>query len=299
MTKINYVLFLFLLLSAGYSTAQPVNTAGSLIATAKQDSLLSAVEQVRQADWNVTKVARGVKWKSLHFSDLYSSRQFITVIEVDMRKKIEVDLPYVTKGFMKTSEAAEGANALAAINGSFFDTKIGGSTVFLRKGGEIINSTREKFNPYREEAGFSVDKAGKVSIVKRPAAEAGGWESVDTHTLLASGPLLVYDGSLSEQQDAPFNTNRHPRTAVGVTDDGRVICVVVDGRSSESYGMSIPELANVMYALGCTEAMNLDGGGSSTAWVQGQGVVNHPTDNKQFDQEGERSVANAILFKRK
>lgn len=299
MNKMKLLFTFFLFLSVGYLKAQPTPAAESVLSGTQEDSLSVLVDQIRDADWQISKVAKGVEWRSFHFEDLYSAKQFITVIEVDMRKKITIDLPYVTKGFMKTSEAADSAKALAAINGSFFDTKVGGSTVFLRRDGEVITETREKFTPYRESAGFSVDKRGNVSIIKRPGAEDGGWESVQTHTLLASGPLLVYDGQLIEQQNAPFNTNRHPRTAVGVTADNRVICVVVDGRSSESYGMSIPELAQVMYALGCVGAMNLDGGGSSTAWVKGHGVVNHPTDNKQFDHEGERSVANAILFKSK
>src|SRR5690606_17769689 len=262
----------------------------------KQDSLAALYDQIRNAEWKSFEAAEGITWKHFHFNDLYSSKQFITVIEVDLNKGISIDLPYVTEGFMKTSEAAAKAGAVVAINGSFFDTKVGGSTVFLKKDGKVINETRKDFTHYREEAGFAVDNTGKVTIVKRPGENMGGWNSVDAKTLLASGPLLVYDGELVEPLDKPFNTNRHPRTAIGVIADKRVICVVVDGRSSESYGMSIPELAKVMHALGCNEAMNLDGGGSSTAWVQGKGIVNHPTDNKKFDHEGERSVANAILF---
>ena len=86
---------------------------------------------------------------------------------------------------------------------------------------------------------------------------------------------------------------------MGITDENHLIAVVVDGRSSQAQGMTTYELATVMQALGCTEAMNLDGGGSSTAWVQGQpynGVVNYPSDNKKFDHYGEREVANAIVF---
>jgi exopolysaccharide biosynthesis protein len=51
-----------------------------------------------------------------------------------------------------------------------------------------------------------------------------------------------------------------------------------------------------MLALGCEYALNLDGGGSSTAWVAGKGIVNYPSDNKKWDHQGERSVATALLF---
>lgn len=293
MNKVKLIFTLFLFIATSCLKAQDGTIAPPL---EKQDSLAALYDQIRNAEWKATKATEGVIWKYFHFNDLYSSKQFVSVIEVDLDKGISVDLPYVTEGFMKTSEASAEAGAVAAINGSFFDTKIGGSTVFLKKDGKVINETRKGFTPYREEVGFAVDGKGKVAIVKRPAENMGGWNSVGASTLLASGPLLVYDGELVEPLDNPFNTNRHPRTAIGVTADKRVICVVVDGRSSESYGMSISELAKLMHALGCKEAMNLDGGGSSTAWVQGEGIVNHPTDNKKFDHEGERSVANAILF---
>jgi exopolysaccharide biosynthesis protein len=52
-----------------------------------------------------------------------------------------------------------------------------------------------------------------------------------------------------------------------------------------------------MLALGCRSAVNMDGGGSSTAWVNGNGVVNHPTDNGLFDHQGERGVATVFTIK--
>ena len=63
--------------------------------------------------------------------------------------------------------------------------------------------------------------------------------------------------------------------------------------------MNIPELTTLMKNLKCTDALNLDGGGSTTMYIKGKnanGVVNYPTDNKKFDHEGQRSVSNAILL---
>lgn len=133
-----------------------------------------------------------------------------------------------------------------------------------------------------------------MAVVERPDL---GWESLGEYTtVLASGPLLIMDHKIIDHKDEPFNSNRHPRTAIGMTDDNNLIAVVVDGRHSNAHGMSIAELALLMEALGCVRAMNLDGGGSSTAWVKGLGVVNFPSDNKLFDHQGERAVANAICF---
>jgi hypothetical protein len=91
-----------------------------------------------------------------------------------------------------------------------------------------------------------------------------------------------------ERFDASYN-NRHPRTAIGCTGNGEVVVVTVDGRSSESKGLTLDELASLMLKLGCSDAMNLDGGGSSTM-VLGGTVLNRPSDG------GLRSVANAVLL---
>ncbi len=250
-------------------------------------------KKIKNTDWDTNSVSDNVIWKSFHFDNLFNAKQFISVIEVDLNGNIDIDIPYLNEGFMKTSKTAEKLKAVAAVNGSFFDTKTGGSVVFFRKDGENINHTREGFNPYRENSGFMVDKTGKASIIEKPDT---GWESPDAKHLLTSGPMLINSGEIVQQHDNPFNNNRHPRTAAGITKDNKLILLVVDGRSSESYGMSIAELAETMKALGCVYAMNLDGGGSSTAWVKDIGVVNHPSDNKLFDTEGERAVANAIVI---
>ena len=84
---------------------------------------------------------------------------------------------------------------------------------------------------------------------------------------------------------------KNPRTAVGVTATGGIIILVVDGRSSGSYGLTLYQLGQQMQALGAVNAMNLDGGGSSTMWIKGMGIVNHPTDST-----GERPVSNAIVI---
>ncbi|MDZ7374925.1 MAG: phosphodiester glycosidase family protein [candidate division KSB1 bacterium] len=108
-------------------------------------------------------------------------------------------------------------------------------------------------------------------------------------------PRLVRDGRVSIEVEreggSGFRDIRHPRTAVGVSQDGyRVFLVVVDGRQEGySVGMTLGELAELTIRLGCYDALNLDGGGSSTMLVDGK-VVNRPSD-----PVGERPVANALL----
>ncbi len=126
---------------------------------------------------------------------------------------------------------------------------------------------------------------------------AGGWGTLSATAALAGGPLLMQNGQVLEQLNVDFNTSRHPRTAVGLTKDNKLIVAVIDGRSSQSQGLTIPQLGELMAALGCTSALNYDGGGSSTAWVKGEGVVNYPSDNGKFDHEGERAVATVFTVK--
>jgi Phosphodiester glycosidase len=116
-----------------------------------------------------------------------------------------------------------------------------------------------------------------------------GWAGVmDT---VGGMPLLVDNGVAV----APANCNsyfcsRNPRTGIGLTADGKVLLVVVDGRSRQSAGMTLIGFARYMIGLGAVYALNLDGGGGSAMWIAGRGVISRPSD-----YSGERPVTNAVL----
>lgn len=102
------------------------------------------------------------------------------------------------------------------------------------------------------------------------------WDNVNH--IISGGPYLVKKGQvyvdMTEQKLGSIG-GRNPRTAVGYTADNNLIIVTVDGRESSSVGMTLFELANFMKSLGCYNAMNLDGGGSTVLYINGR-VVNHP-----------------------
>jgi len=106
-------------------------------------------------------------------------------------------------------------------------------------------------------------------------------------TMTGGGPRLIENGSVV----SGLSTDVHPRTAVGFNyDSTKIFFVTVDGRQPGfSVGMSLPQLANYMLSIGCYQAVNLDGGGSTTMVVRNR-VVNSPSD-----AAGERSVANALI----
>ena len=112
-------------------------------------------------------------------------------------------------------------------------------------------------------------------------------------------PQLIKNGKIEitwqeEKTSKSFVETKHPRTAVAKLKDGKFLMITVDGRSEASGGIGLQNLAEILLEVGATDAMNLDGGGSTTMFLSGK-IVNHPSD-----KEGERKVSDAILvFPRK
>jgi hypothetical protein len=145
-----------------------------------------------------------------------------------------------------------------------------------------------------------------VSAALKPADGSGASSATDSHLreknpwdaaedVVGGGPKIVTAGRVDitlerEKVQPSFSTTRHPRTAIASLPGNKALLVVVDGRQPAiSVGMSLDELARLMIELGAVEAINLDGGGSSTMTIDGK-VVNHPSD-----VTGERPVSDAIL----
>jgi len=124
---------------------------------------------------------------------------------------------------------------------------------------------------------------------------AGGSAAALSDDIIGGRPLLIKEGKVDitweqEKVSKEFVETRHPRTAVAKMKDGKFLMVTVDGRQpGVSVGMNLYELADYLLALGAHDAMNLDGGGSTTMFLDGK-VVNMPSD-----KEGERKVGDAIL----
>lgn len=115
------------------------------------------------------------------------------------------------------------------------------------------------------------------------------------HSMLGGGPQLIKAGkiaitNLPEKITPAFVNEGHPRTAIAKLESGKLLIITVDGRQpGESIGMSLPVLAEFLFELGAVDAINLDGGGSTTMVIHNK-VVNRPSD-----EAGERPVGDAIL----
>jgi exopolysaccharide biosynthesis protein len=226
------------------------------------------------------EIGDNIIWKVIRTPDLNGAPASINILDIDMNKfDGEIVLAWHNGKLVPTSEIAEEHDGLAAINGSFFDlAKTGGSVLFLQENGKVIQETYDSIE-FINEGAYAVDTNGVVQIVKRK----GDW---------------IYDNELEDLDSVRFNLYRHPRTAIGITNKNHFVMVTVDGRHAEAAGMSMWELQAFMIKLGCKDALNLDGGGSTTMYIKGKGIVNYPSDNLKYDHEGERKVANAIVVRR-
>ena len=126
----------------------------------------------------------------------------------------------------------------------------------------------------------------RIAHGSAPRMIIGGWPRILRDGENVASDASTVEGTLSGNAEA-----RHPRTAVGFSrDSSTLLLLTVDGRSENSGGMTLVELADMMRQLGAWQAMNFDGGGSTTMVIDGK-VVNHPSD-----KEGERTVGNALLI---
>ncbi|MDO8994401.1 phosphodiester glycosidase family protein [Daejeonella sp.] len=267
---------------------------------AQSDSLV-----VLKADWKKEKIASGVRLKTFWFNkSLFNSNQNISILEIKQKGSLFFDLGYDPKILQKTSDFGKQNNALAALNGTFFDIANGGSVDYIRANGLVINENRlgKSGNRAGHQESALVFNEGKLSIAKWNGKY--DWEqSIEAEDIMVSGPLLILHQTVEKLDTAnTFNKTRHPRTAVAITKNKRVLLITVDGRNENSAGMSLFELTKLMRWLNAADAINLDGGGSTTLWINNYmetGVVNFPTDNRKWDHEGERKVANVVLLKKK
>jgi uncharacterized protein YigE (DUF2233 family) len=220
------------------------------------------------------------------------------------------------------TEIARRTGACVVLNGGYFNMETGAPVGLVVDAGRLVSPAFDTVEregvPYvvaRGAVGLTADGDVEVAPARddgaapcrvdappahRPGAPdvAPACRSWPIQEALGAGPVLVQDGALAVGTDAEvfFGTSipaRHPRSAVGVTADGGVVLVVVDGRQPESRGVTPDELALLLRSLGAEDAVNLDGGGSSALVVQPSGGA--PVRlNRPAGGDVEREVSTAL-----
>ena len=183
-----------------------------------------------------------------------------------------------------TSSMATNNNAILAVNGDYYGADRSG---FVIKNGVIYRNTVRSDSNYPD---LAVYKDGSFKIIYETDVTAEQLLADGVVNLFAFGPSLIENGSITVDQNTEVRQamTKNPRTAIGIVDSNHYILVVSDGRTSESEGLSLYELAEVMKEYGATTAYNLDGGGSSTMYFNGN-IINNPTTNGHNISEREVS----------
>ena len=187
----------------------------------------------------------------------------------------------------KTSEIAESVNAVLAVNGDYYGAQESG---YVIRNGKLYRNKALK-----NQEDLVIYKDGSFEIINESNVTAEQLIQKGAVQTLSFGPALVQNGKVSvgENEEVGQAMASNPRTAIGIIDENHYVFVVSDGRTSESSGLSLKELAEFMDGLGVETAYNLDGGGSSTMYFNGK-VVNNPTTGGSTTRE--RSVSDIVYI---
>ena len=185
-----------------------------------------------------------------------------------------------------TSDMAANNNAVLAINGDYYGA---------RQSGYVIRNGKL----YRDNSGnrdaLVIQKNGEFKFVSESETNASELLQDGALQAFSFGPVLLNNGEISvgENDEVGMAMASNPRTAIGYLGNNHYVFVVSDGRTSESAGLSLYELASFMKELGVKDAYNLDGGGSSTMVFKGE-IINNPTTSGRSGEE--RAVSDIVYI---
>ena len=213
----------------------------------------------------------------------------VTVSSSEYLKTAFAQNTYGNNVTAKTSETAANNNAILAVNGDYYGAN---TTGYVIRNGVVYRDT------VREDSSngdLAIYKDGSFKIIYEDQVSADQLVKDGVVNLLAFGPSLVENGEIAVDTNSEVgqSMSSNPRTAIGIIDENHYIIIVSDGRTSESEGLSLYQMAEIMKSYGVKTAYNLDGGGSSTLYFNGQ-VINKPTTNGNTISE--RSVSDIVYI---
>lgn len=175
-----------------------------------------------------------------------------------------------------------------AINGDFYGAQNSG---YVIRNKVLYRETMRS----ESKEDLVIYKDGSMKIIQEGEITAKQLIEDGAVQVLSFGPGLISDGEVivNTEDEVGKAMASNPRTAIGVIDTNHYVMVVSDGRTSESEGLTLYQLASFMEGLGVKEAYNLDGGGSSTMVFNGE-IVNQPVSNRS--ESGERSVSDIVYI---
>ena len=253
-------------------------------------------QQKNETITQIKPIENVIQFKQIKTDTLFNSNQIISllVLQNNAFNNYNIEFGYHNLELKTTSSLAKEKNAVAAINGGFFNMDSGGSVTYFEVNDTVVNKTRDpnkKWGISKSLMNGAIIIENNFQITIQAAKPEQLYETSKQESgVLITGPLLLLNSEKLKMPNSKFVTNRHPRTCLCETEKS-VIFITVDGRQKEAQGMSLFEVQEFLKYIGCKNAINLDGGGSTTMWTQNKGIVNFPSD-----KTGERPIANALLI---
>lgn len=211
----------------------------------------------------------------------------VQVRSSDYLKTAFADDTYGQNVTAKTSATAEAVDAILAVNGDYYGARRSG---YVIRNGVLYRST---VNHGAED--LVIWRDGSFSIISEDEVSAETLLENGAKNVLSFGPALIENTEIAVSKDEEVGRAKasNPRTAIGIIENGHYVLIVSDGRTDESDGLSLYELATFMKTLGVTTGYNLDGGGSSSMVFMGK-LINKPTTGGQKIKE--RSVSDIVYI---
>ena len=219
----------------------------------------------------------------------YDTAIYVADVEVSSPEYLKTALAQNAYGrniTEKTSQMASNAEAILAINGDYYGTQ---QTGYVLRNGVLYRDTASE-----NQEDLVIYEDGSFEIINETDVTAQELLSNGAVQILSFGPALVINGEISVTEDEEVGKAKasNPRTAIGIIDENHYVFVVSDGRTDQSEGLSLYELASFMEQLGVETAYNLDGGGSSTMYFNSE-IINNPTSGGSIK---ERSVSDIVYI---
>lgn len=286
-----------LLLTASFSysmlktfvIAETISTVSSTSSSSNAEAASKAAETATVTDTSYSddNISVTLTEKTISNTQVYIAD--VTVSSSEYLKTAFAQNTYGNNVTAKTSETAANNNAILAVNGDYYGAN---TTGYVIRNGVVYRDT------VREDSSngdLAIYKDGSFKVIYEDQVSADQLVKEGVVNLLAFGPSLVENGEIvvDTNSEVGQSMSSNPRTAIGIIDENHYIIIVSDGRTSESEGLSLYQMAEIMKSYGVKTAYNLDGGGSSTLYFNGQ-VINKPTTNGNTISE--RSVSDIVYI---
>ena len=286
-----------LLLTASFSysmlktfvIAETISTVSSSSSSSNAEAASKAAETATVTDTSYSddNISVTLTEKTVSNTQVYIAD--VTVSSSEYLKTAFAQNTYGNNVTAKTSETAASNNAILAVNGDYYGAN---TTGYVIRNGVVYRDT------VREDSSngdLAIYKDGSFKIIYEDQVSADQLVKDGVVNLLTFGPSLVENGEIvvDTNSEVGQSMSSNPRTAIGIIDENHYIIIVSDGRTTESEGLSLYQMAEIMKSYGVKTAYNLDGGGSSTLYFNGQ-VINKPTTNGNTISE--RSVSDIVYI---